>query len=56
MLFRSGRAQALSVELDRTPPEGVLGTVAGDDTIFVACASERVAKGTLKRFASVAGL
>lgn len=32
-----GRAQLVAVELDDRPPAGVLGTVAGDDTIFLAC-------------------
>ncbi|MEN0019623.1 MAG: arginine repressor [Planctomycetota bacterium] len=33
----AGHAQVVAVEIDRRPPAGVLGTVAGDDTIFVAC-------------------
>jgi transcriptional regulator of arginine metabolism len=33
---RPGHANALAVEIDRTPPADVLGTIAGDDTIFVA--------------------
>lgn len=39
-----GHAQIVAVELDRRPPHGVAGTVAGDDTIFVACISERIAE------------
>lgn len=31
-----GHAQVVALELDRTPPAGVLGTVGGDDTVFVA--------------------
>lgn len=31
-----GHAQVIALELDRTPPEGVIGTVGGDDTVFVA--------------------
>lgn len=31
-----GHAQPLALALDRDPPAGVLGTIAGDDTIFVA--------------------
>lgn len=31
-----GHAQVVAIELDRAPPTGVIGTVAGDDTIFVA--------------------
>ena len=39
-----GHAQIVALEIDRAPPEGALGTVAGDDTIFVAAKSERAAK------------
>lgn len=31
-----GQASALALELDRSAMPGVLGTVAGDDTVFVA--------------------
>ena len=31
-----GHAQLVGVALDRFPPPGVAGTIAGDDTIFVA--------------------
>lgn len=31
-----GHAQVIALELDRTPPSGVIGTVGGDDTVFVA--------------------
>ncbi|MBL8764539.1 MAG: arginine repressor [Phycisphaerae bacterium] len=34
-----GRAQALALEIDRAALRGILGTVAGDDTIFIACRS-----------------
>lgn len=33
-----GEAQGVALALDRLGPEGVVGTVAGDDTIFVATA------------------
>jgi transcriptional regulator of arginine metabolism len=33
-----GSASALALEIDRAPPPGVIGTVAGDDTVFVATA------------------
>jgi transcriptional regulator of arginine metabolism len=39
-----GQASALALELDRTPPSGALGTVAGDDTVFVATESPASAK------------
>lgn len=32
----AGEAQGVALALDRLEPEGVVGTVAGDDTIFVA--------------------
>lgn len=51
-----GRAQPVALELDLAPPPEVLGTVAGDDTIFIATvtagAGERLA-GWLRE---VAGL
>ncbi len=31
-----GSASLVAHQLDRTKPEGILGTIAGDDTIFVA--------------------
>ncbi|MCE7974760.1 MAG: arginine repressor [Leptolyngbya sp. PLA1] len=34
-----GAAPSLALELDRTPPEGVVGTIAGDDTVFAATGS-----------------
>ena len=34
----AGGAQALALVLDRVQPGGLLGTIAGDDTVFVACA------------------
>lgn len=43
-----GGAMAVAVELDRNPPEGVVGTVGGDDTIFIATRSAAAA-GTLAR-------
>jgi transcriptional regulator of arginine metabolism len=33
----AGHANSLAVELDRAELSGVLGTIAGDDTIFIAC-------------------
>jgi transcriptional regulator of arginine metabolism len=32
----SGHANSLAIELDRAGLPGTLGTIAGDDTIFVA--------------------
>lgn len=51
-----GRAQALSLELDQARIAGVIGTVAGDDTIFVATASEKDARALRKKFLDMAGI
>ena len=44
-----GGAQPLALALDREQLADVLGTVAGDDTVFVACPSERKAKALARR-------
>ncbi|MCE2653684.1 MAG: hypothetical protein LW650_09385 [Planctomycetaceae bacterium] len=36
---RPGHAPALASEIDRVKPSGVVGTIAGDDTVFVAVES-----------------
>jgi len=38
-----GHAQMLASAFDRWPPDGVLGTVAGDDTIFLATTGPKMA-------------
>ena len=38
------RSAALAVEIDRAEPHGALGTIAGDDCIFVACTSPASAR------------
>ena len=38
---RPGHANALAVEIDRARPPEVVGTIAGDDTVFVAVRSSR---------------
>lgn len=38
-----GQASALALEVDRCGFDGVVGTVAGDDTIFIAAKSARLA-------------
>lgn len=43
-----GSASLLARHLDQTRPTGILGTIAGDDTIFVAFASNREAKSVIK--------
>ena len=39
-----GMAQAVCAALDATDRSGVLGTIAGDDTIFILCRSEENAE------------
>lgn len=39
-----GFAQALGLALDREPAPGQMGTLAGDDTVFVAVLPERLAE------------
>ena len=39
-----GFAQALGFSLDADPVEGQMGTLAGDDTVFVAVLPERLAE------------
>ncbi|MCW5765857.1 MAG: arginine repressor [Phycisphaeraceae bacterium] len=41
---RPGNAAPLALALDGAPPRGVLGTVAGDDTVFVATESAAAAR------------
>ena len=44
-----GMAQAVCAAMDRTDREGILGTIAGDDTIFAAAESEsRAAQAALE--------
>ncbi len=43
-----GTAHAIAAALDRVRWPGVLGTIAGDDTVFVACTDE-AACGRLRR-------
>jgi transcriptional regulator of arginine metabolism len=51
-----GRAPLLALEIDRAGLKPVIGTVAGDDTIFVATRSIRDAAKLLGDFKSLAGI
>jgi transcriptional regulator of arginine metabolism len=51
-----GHGNALAIELDRASVSGVLGTIAGDDTIFVAARSELAARRIAKHFRDLAEL
>lgn len=42
-----GSASLIASQLDLTKPEGILGTIAGDDTIFVAPKSPRTIQRTI---------
>ncbi len=45
IICRSGTAGAVCAAIDSTSWAGVLGTIAGDDTIFVLCRNEKAARG-----------
>lgn len=51
-----GRAQALALDLDRASLRGVLGSVAGDDTIFLAARTPAEAARLLHYLRRAAGL
>jgi len=51
-----GRAPLLALEIDRAGIKPILGTVAGDDTVFVATRSPREANKLLTRFRHLAGI
>ncbi|MEO8649075.1 MAG: arginine repressor [Acidobacteriota bacterium] len=46
---RSGLASAAAVNIDAGNIEGIVGTIAGDDTIFIAVQNARVQKTVVKR-------
>jgi len=51
-----GQAMPLATEVDRIRPNGVVGTLAGDDTVFVAVESPGKARAIARTFKSMAGL
>jgi transcriptional regulator of arginine metabolism len=51
-----GRAPLLALEIDRAGLKPILGTIAGDDTIFVATRSPREAGRLLNQFKQLAGI
>jgi transcriptional regulator of arginine metabolism len=51
-----GQAQLLALAIDRARLEGVLGTIAGDDTILVICRDARGARITAAELEGLAGL
>lgn len=44
-----GEAQGVALALDNLEPEGVVGTVAGDDTIFVATVDAKAGEALARR-------
>lgn len=51
-----GRAPLVALEIDRAPPGGVVGTVAGDDTVFIAVRSGADAARLARDLRRAAGL
>ncbi|MDO4747738.1 MAG: arginine repressor [Eubacteriales bacterium] len=47
----SGMAQAVCAGIDSMEDDTIIGTIAGDDTIFVVCRSEDIARDCTNRFA-----
>lgn len=45
----AGSAQRAALAIDRLGWEDVVGTLAGDDTIFVACADRKAQRAVLRR-------
>ncbi|MBL9148085.1 MAG: arginine repressor [Phycisphaerae bacterium] len=52
----SGHGNALAVELDAARLPGALGTIAGDDTIFLAATGPAAARRLAVQFSRLAGL
>ncbi len=45
----SGLASAVCVRIDRAKINGIVGTIAGDDTIFIAVKNAKLQKTTIKK-------
>jgi len=45
----SGLASALAVRLDATRLNGIVGTIAGDDTVFIAITDQKSQNGLIRR-------
>ncbi|MBX3355600.1 MAG: hypothetical protein KF724_07870 [Phycisphaeraceae bacterium] len=52
----SGHASLLAAEIDKARLPEKLGTIAGDDTIFVACRDQSAARQLCEQVRSLAGL
>lgn len=51
-----GHGSVLAAELDRSALPGLVGTIAGDDTVFVAAGSPSIAVRLLDRMRTLAGI
>jgi transcriptional regulator of arginine metabolism len=51
-----GSAHVVGSALDRASVPGVLGTVAGDDTLFVVCTEKAGGAAVAKKLSALAGL
>lgn len=49
-----GHADALAIEFDRWPQDDMVGTIAGDDTIFIATPSNQAADALASRLERIA--
>jgi len=52
----TGHGNALAIELDRMRMQGVLGTIAGDDTVFLAASTPLTARRIVKELRALAQL
>ena len=50
-----GMAQAAASTIDALKWSGVLGTIAGDDTIMIICRAEKLAAGLVEKFDKMTG-
>lgn len=48
-----GAAQLIAGRIDRTKVDGIVGTIAGDDTIFIACAKDASIRGIKDRLKGI---
>jgi transcriptional regulator of arginine metabolism len=50
-----GLASAVAVEIDRAAPPEIVGTLAGEDTIFIAVRENKVQRAAIKRIWGIFG-
>jgi len=49
-----GLASALAVRIDGAPIDGIIGTIAGDDTIFIAVSDASAQKNVIRKILELA--